>query len=151
MSPDPAALPIPHPVRHLVIVLGDQLDRSASAFDGFDPVQDCVWMAEVAEESTQVWSAKQRTVLFLSAMRHFAAALQADGLPLDYRRLDDPVNTGTLAGELATAIALHRPTALRMTTGTSSPPCAISAPTPRAANSCGWSTFTASSAAATAC
>ena len=115
MSPDPAALPIPHPVRHLVIVLGDQLDRSASAFDGFDPVQDCVWMAEVAEESTQVWSAKQRTVLFLSAMRHFAAALQADGLPLDYRRLDDPVNTGTLAGELTAAIALHQPTALRMT------------------------------------
>jgi len=102
-------------VRHLVIVLGDQLDRGASAFDGFDPTQDCIWMAEVAEESTQVWSAKQRTVLFLSAMRHFAAALRADGLPLDYRRLDAPANSGTLAGELAAAIAQHRPAALRMT------------------------------------
>ena len=38
------------PVRHLVLVLGDQLDETSSAFDGFDPAQDVVWMAEVAEE-----------------------------------------------------------------------------------------------------
>ena len=36
--------------RHLVIVLGDQLDLQASAFDDFDATQDRVWMAEVAEE-----------------------------------------------------------------------------------------------------
>ena len=36
-------------VRNLVIVLGDQLDLQSSAFDGFDPAQDAVWMAEVAE------------------------------------------------------------------------------------------------------
>ena len=115
MTADMPAAPQPRPVRCLVIVLGDQLDRGASALDGFDAAQDGVWMAEVAEESTQVWSAKQRTVLFLSAMRHFAAALRAEGLPLDYRRLDDPANSGTLAGELAAAIALHQPAALRMT------------------------------------
>ena len=82
MRADTLASPLPRPLRCLVIVLGDQLDRDASAFDGFDAAQDCIWMAEVAEESTQVWSAKQRTVLFLSAMRHFAAALRADGLAL---------------------------------------------------------------------
>jgi deoxyribodipyrimidine photolyase-related protein len=44
-------------LRTLVIVLGDQLDADAVAFDGFDPAQDAVWMAEVAEESTHVWPA----------------------------------------------------------------------------------------------
>ena len=43
-------------MRTLVLVLGDQLDADASAFDGFDPQQDAVWMAEVAQESTHVWS-----------------------------------------------------------------------------------------------
>ena len=55
-------------LRSLIIVLGDQLDLDASAFDGFDAAVDAVWMAEVAEESTHVWSSQQRTVLFLSAM-----------------------------------------------------------------------------------
>ncbi|HQW64816.1 MAG TPA: cryptochrome/photolyase family protein, partial [Pseudomonadota bacterium] len=59
-------------LRHLVLVLGDQLDLDAAAFDGFDPAHDAVWMAEVAEESTHVWSSKPRTVMFLAAMRHFA-------------------------------------------------------------------------------
>jgi deoxyribodipyrimidine photolyase-related protein len=58
-------------------VLGDQLDLDAAAFDGFDAGLDAVWMAEVAEESTHVWSSKPRTVMFLAAMRHFALALQA--------------------------------------------------------------------------
>ena len=97
------------PVRHLVLVLGDQLDETSSVFDGFDPAQDVVWMAEVAEESTHVWSAQQRTALFLSAMRHFAQTLQARGWPLRYRTLDAPDNRGSLAEELALAIADLRP------------------------------------------
>ncbi|GAP38710.1 cryptochrome/photolyase family protein [Piscinibacter sakaiensis] len=101
--------------RHLVLVLGDQLDAEAAAFDGFDPAQDRVWMAEVAEESTHVASSKPRTALFLAAMRHFAAELEARGRPLDYRRLDEPGNRGTLAAELADAIARHAPQALVMT------------------------------------
>jgi deoxyribodipyrimidine photolyase-related protein len=61
-----------HHVRHLILVLGDQLDLEAAAFDGFDATQDAVWMAEACEESTHVWSSKQRITLFLSAMRQFA-------------------------------------------------------------------------------
>ena len=82
-EPGPAA--VPRALRHLVVVLGDQLDRDSSAFDGFDPAQDAVWMAEVTDESTHVWSAKSRTVLFLSAMRHFAQALGDAGTPVLYR------------------------------------------------------------------
>ena len=33
--------------RHLVLVLGDQLNADSSAFDDFDRQQDAVWMAEV--------------------------------------------------------------------------------------------------------
>ena len=35
-------------LRNLIVVLGDQLDLDASAFDGFDPGCDAVWMAEVS-------------------------------------------------------------------------------------------------------
>ncbi len=102
-------------LRTLVIVLGDQLDLDAAAFDGFDPAQDAVWMAEVAQESTHVWSGKQRIALFLAAMRHFALALRAAGRPLHYTRLDDPGNRGTLAGQLQAALAALAPQRVVMT------------------------------------
>lgn len=103
------------PIRHLVVVLGDQLDLGAACFDGFDPERDAVWMAEVDEESTHVPSSKQRITFFLSAMRHFALELQAAGRPLHYTRLDDGSNPGTLAGALAADIARLRPKALVLT------------------------------------
>jgi len=68
-------------LRRLVIVLGDQLDLDAAAFDDFDPATDAIWMAEVDEESTHVWSSQPRTALFLSAMRHFAAGPGAPDAP----------------------------------------------------------------------
>jgi len=102
-------------LRHLVLVLGDQLDLDAAAFDGFDSAQDAVWMAEVAGEATHVWSSKPRTVLFLAAMRHFAQALRASGRPLHYTRLDDPANQGSLQAQLPADLARLRPTGLVMT------------------------------------
>ncbi len=102
-------------LRHLVLVLGDQLDLDASAFDGFDAGCDAVWMAEAADESTHVWSSQPRTALFLSAMRHFAAELRAAGRPLHYTALDDAANAGSLAAQLAADIARLKPRALVMT------------------------------------
>ncbi len=102
-------------LRALIVVLGDQLDLDAAAFDGFDAAVDAVWMAEVAEESTYVWSSKPRTVMFLAAMRHFALALQAAGRPLHYTRLDAPGNAGSLGAQLQADIARLRPSRLVMT------------------------------------
>jgi deoxyribodipyrimidine photolyase-related protein len=102
-------------LRALVIVLGDQLDLDAAAFDGFEPGRDAVWMAEVAEESTHVASGKPRTAMFLAAMRHFAQALDAAGRPLHYMPLDSANNRGSLAGQLLADIALLRPTRLVVT------------------------------------
>ena len=96
----------------LILVLGDQLHRHSSAFDGFDPACDAVWMAEVDHESTQVWSSRPRIALFLSAMRHFAAQLREEGLTLHYRSLDDPDQATTLGEALAQALDRLKPSAL---------------------------------------
>jgi deoxyribodipyrimidine photolyase-related protein len=103
-------------LRALVIVLGDQLDLEAAAFDDFNAATDAVWMAEVAAESTHVWSSKPRTVMFLAAMRHFALALQAAGRSLHYTRLDVPGNCGSLDAQLQADILRLRPARLVMTT-----------------------------------
>jgi len=96
-------------IRHLIVVLGDQLDRDSAAFDGFDAARDLVWMAEVAGESTKVWVSKPRIAMFLAAMRHFAEELRAAGVPLEYTSLDDDGNLGTLAAELSASIKRHSP------------------------------------------
>jgi len=102
-------------LRNLIVVLGDQLDLDAAAFDGFDERLDAVWMAEVDEESTHVWSSKLRTALFLSAMRHFALALQAAGRMLHYTRLDAASNAGSLPAQLQADLLRLRPARLVMT------------------------------------
>ncbi len=97
------------PMRHLVLVLGDQLDCHSSALEGFDPRVDAVWMAEVREEATHVWSHKARIALFLSAMRHYRDWLCAQGYPVLYYALDDPANEGSFRTELSRAIRQHQP------------------------------------------
>ncbi|WP_245213885.1 cryptochrome/photolyase family protein [Rhodoferax sp. AJA081-3] len=106
---------LPGRVRHLVIVLGDQLDAQSTALQDFDRTQDVVWMAEVAEESTHVWSTKQRIAVFLSAMRHFAQDLRTQGLPMVYTRLDAADNQGTLALQLQQAVTQLQPATLVLT------------------------------------
>ncbi len=102
-------------LRQLVIVRGNQLDLEAAAFDGFDPAQDAVWMAEVAEESTHIVSSQPRTALFLAAMRHFALDLRQAGRPLHYTRLEDAGNHGSLAAQLQADLARLRPQQLVLT------------------------------------
>jgi len=99
------------PIRHLVLILGDQLDEDSSAFDGFDPAQDMLLMVEAIEESTHVWSHKIRTTLFLSAMRHFAESLKQRGWRVDYRALETHADK-TLAAGLLAAIEQHQPQAV---------------------------------------
>lgn len=96
-------------VRHLIIVFGDQLNADASALDGFDLHQDAVWMAEVADEATQVWSHKQRIALFLSAMRHFRDALRKEGIRVEYAQIDDRKKTESFSGRLKIDFKRLRP------------------------------------------
>ncbi len=101
--------------RRLVIVLGDQLDERSSALDEFDPSRDAVWMAEVSDESTHVWSHQARIVVFLSAMRHYRDRLRRRGVTVHYRELGEDDPDRGLAAELETAARRLRPRQLVMT------------------------------------
>ena len=99
------------PIRHLVVVLGDQLNADSAAFDDFDLALDAVWMAEVPGEATHVWTSKPRIALFLSAMRHFGEALQARGIRVLYRSLGKH-SAQSLEAALATDLEDLRPEAV---------------------------------------
>jgi deoxyribodipyrimidine photolyase-related protein len=75
------------PTRHLIVVLGDQLDANSAAFADIKSKDDVILMAEVPQESTHVWSAKPRTAFFLSAMRHFAEELRRAKHNVEYLRI----------------------------------------------------------------
>lgn len=103
------------PLRHLVLVLGDQLDARSTAFVGFDAARDRVLMVEAPEESTHVPSTRMRTAIFLSAMRHFAEdEITGRAWPLDYLRLGAH-GFESIADALDDALARHRPDAVVMT------------------------------------
>lgn len=93
----------------LRLVLGDQLSPSLSALRGAVPGRDTILMAEVRSECDYAPHHAQKLVLVLSAMRHFAARLRAQGFTLRYVRLDDPQNSGSIAGEVMRAAAELRP------------------------------------------
>ncbi|MFN0137885.1 MAG: cryptochrome/photolyase family protein [Phycisphaerae bacterium] len=90
-------------------MLGDQLDSKVSALVHLDKARDAVVMFEVAEESTHVPSNKQRTALFLAAMRHFALELHRDGHRVHYVSLDDSDNSQALGSELQRALRTLEP------------------------------------------
>jgi deoxyribodipyrimidine photolyase-related protein len=101
--------PPPQIIRaRLVIVFGDQLDLDAASIRFLGP-EDTVLMMEVAAESCHVPSHLQRTALFLSAMRHFAAELTRRKIRVRYITLDDPENTGAFDTEIARAVAALKP------------------------------------------
>jgi deoxyribodipyrimidine photolyase-related protein len=74
--------------RHLIVLLGDQLDARSLALEQADPQRDVVVMIEAWEESIHVRSHVARIALFLSAMRHFAQELRGRGFTVHYRHLD---------------------------------------------------------------
>ena len=95
--------------RALRVVLADQLTREIAALRDIDPAHDTVLMMEVATEATYVRHHKRKIAFLFSAMRHFAQALRAEGLRVDYVTLDDPANTGSFASEIVRATQRHRP------------------------------------------
>ena len=93
----------------LRLVLGDQLSRGLSSLKDIDPKKDHVLMVEVHDETTYVKHHKQKIVLILAAMRHFADELKHEGLSVTYVKLEDKENTGSFTGEIARAIKILKP------------------------------------------
>ena len=101
------SLPKPTSAR-LALVFGDQLDLDAALIRSLGP-DDTVLMMEVASESRHVPSHAQRTLLFFSAMRHFAAELVRRKVRVSYVALDATENTGAFETEIARAITVVNP------------------------------------------
>ena len=91
-------------------VLGDQLNFDSALWDDFCPEQDRVVMAEVVDESQKTLSSKARTLLFLSAMRHFAEAVNNKEWKIDYLDLSQQLSGFTEAIQLA--IETHSATSI---------------------------------------
>ncbi len=98
-------MPQPSTTGALRLVLGDQLSDSLSALRDLDADCDVVLMAEVRDEATDVRHHKQKIALVFSAMRHFAAGLEARGVTVRYIRIDDRDNSGSIVGELERALS----------------------------------------------
>ena len=99
----------------LRVILGDQLSLDLSALDDLDPRRDAILMMEVMEENIHVGHHKQKIVMILAAMRHFAKTLRKRGLTVDYINLDDPENTGSFTTEIQRAVDRHRPNRIVVT------------------------------------
>ena len=67
-------------MKTLRLILGDQLSFNLPTLRDIDPVKDIVLMAEVMAEVTYVKHHKRKIVFLFSAMRHFAQALEDEGL-----------------------------------------------------------------------
>lgn len=96
-------------------LFADHLSRSVSSLEGLDPARDVVLVTEVAAECTHVPHHPKKIAFLFSAMRHFAAELAAEGVRVDYVRLDDPANSQSFAGEIRRAVARHRPARIVVT------------------------------------
>ncbi len=92
----------------LRLVLGDQLSFGLASLRDIDPETDIVLIIEAIDECTYVRHHVKKIAFVLSAMRHFAEALQARGIRVDYRVLTGRENTGSFRGELVRAVARHR-------------------------------------------
>jgi deoxyribodipyrimidine photolyase-related protein len=91
----------------LRFILGDQLTRHLASLRALRK-GDVVLMAEVEDEATYVRHHQRKIAFLFAAMRHFAAALRAEGILVDYVPIDDPDNTGSFTGELRRALKRHR-------------------------------------------
>ena len=92
----------------LRLILGDQLSTSIATLSDIDKQSDRVLMVEVNEEATYVRHHKQKLVLVLSAMRHFADDLKNTGVRVDYVHMNSEANTGSFTGEVKRALQRHQ-------------------------------------------
>jgi deoxyribodipyrimidine photolyase-related protein len=101
-------------VTTLIPVLGDQLSHGLASLRDIDRDDAVVLMMEVADETRYVRHHKKKIALILSAIRHFAAELEAAGWTVDYIRLDDAGNSGSFTGEVVRAAKRHRAARIRV-------------------------------------
>ena len=80
-----------------------------------DPTDHVVLMAEVMDEASYVGHHQKKIAFLFAAMRHFADELRAAGWTVAYTQLDDPENSGSLAGEVFRIAARYGATSVLVT------------------------------------
>ncbi|WP_111494552.1 cryptochrome/photolyase family protein [Marinobacter bohaiensis] len=96
-------------MRHLILILGDQLTPDISALQDADPQQDRIVMAEVRDEASYTNHHKKKIILLFSAMRHFARELQDAGWDIHYHAYDSDSSHDSLRDVVAEQVEAHRP------------------------------------------
>ena len=86
------------------LILGDQLSARIAALRDIDKAHDTILLAEVSAEATYVRHHKKKIAFVFAAMRAFAARLEDEGFCVRYVKLDDPLNSGSLRGEVQRAL-----------------------------------------------
>jgi deoxyribodipyrimidine photolyase-related protein len=104
-----------NPDQSLVVILGDQLSLKISSLRSADKSRDIIFMAEVMAEANYVRHHKKKFALIFSAMRHFAQELIVKGWQVDYVKLTDAGNTGSLISEITRAQTRHNMNQVVMT------------------------------------
>lgn len=93
------------PTKRLLLVLGDQLFPTYA--EDFDSKDTIVWMAEDKELCTHFQYHKHKLILFLSAMRSFAADLGEAGFDVHYEKLDEDTIKRPYVARLADFLDEH--------------------------------------------
>jgi deoxyribodipyrimidine photolyase-related protein len=81
------------------LVLVDQLSHAVSSLRDIQST-DIVLMCELMEEVTYVKHHPKKIALWFAAMRHFAEELEDRNIQVQYIKLIDPQNTGSLSHEI---------------------------------------------------
>ena len=90
-------------VNKLRLILSDQLSSSISSLNDIEQ-DDVVLMCEVIQEATYVKHHPKKIAFLFAAMRHFAEELKAKDISIQYIKLTDLENTGSLIGEVARVV-----------------------------------------------
>ena len=81
-------------------MLGDQLTLDLAAIKRANKSKDVIIMAEVDAEAEYVKHHPKKIAFIFSAMRHFADTLKASGWRVLYSKIDDPLNSHNIIGEV---------------------------------------------------
>lgn len=99
----------------LRLILNDQLSLNIASLRHINKSEDIVLLCETHEEATYVKHHKQKLVFAFSCMRHFADELKKNNVKVEYVKIDDPLNTGSLDKELERAIIKFKPNYIELT------------------------------------
>ena len=87
-------------MKTLRLILADQLSQSISSLENCNKSKDIILMCELNEYVTNVKHHKKKIAFWFSAMRHFCEDLKEMKYNVNYVKIDDKNNSGSLLSEV---------------------------------------------------